>query len=94
MERKMIERALAGMVELEEEHALRKISRMRNVDEGRMGIEQPLLNISLVEVHRELATMQNGAKDMVRKNKMAKKVEKYAKEQLEEAQKTIAELEH
>ena len=59
-----------------------------------MGIELPPLNITLVKVHRELTTMRNGAKDMVHKNKMAKKAEKYANQQLEEAQKTIAELEH
>ena len=67
---------------------------MQNVDEGRMGIELSPLNIALVEVHMELTTVQNGAKDMVCKNKTTKKIERYAKEQLEEAQKTIAELEH
>ena len=71
-----------------------KVSQKRNIGVQRVGIELPPLNIALVEVHRELATMQNGAKDMVLKNKSAKKAEKYAKQQLEEAQKTIAELEH
>ena len=93
-ERQMIERALARMVEQEEERALSKIDRMRNADEGHMGIKLPPLNIALVEVHKELATVQNNVKDMICKNKMAKKAEKYAKQQLEEAQKTIAELEH
>ena len=78
-ERQMIERVLAGMVEREEERALSKIGRMRNVDEARMGIELPPLNIIFVEVHRELSTVWNGAKDMVRKNKTAKKAKKYAK---------------
>ena len=67
---------------------------MQNVDEGRMGIELPPLNIALVKVHREPTTVRNRAKDMVRKNNTTKKAEKYAKKQLEEAQKTIAELEH
>ena len=90
----MIEQALARMVEREEERALSKIDRMWNADEGRMGIELPPLNIALVEVHKELATVQNNVKDMICKNKMAKKAEKYANQQLEEAQKTIAKLEH
>ena len=71
-ERQMIERALVGMVEREEEHALSKIDRMRNKDEGRMGI-------ALVKVHKELVVARNRAKDMVRKNKTGKKAEKYAK---------------
>ena len=93
-ERKMIEWALAGIIKREEDHTWSKIGRMRYADQGRMGIELPPLNIALAEVHRELATMQNGAKDMVLKNKSAKKAEKYAKEQLEEGQKIVVELEH
>ena len=67
---------------------------MRNVDEDRVGIELTPLNIALVDVHRELATVWNGGKDMVYKNKTAKKAEKLAKQPLEEAQKKITELEH
>ena len=78
-ERQMIERVLTGMVEREEERALSKIGWMQNVDEGCMGIELPPLNIALVKVHRELATMQYDTKDMVRKNKTVKQAEKYAK---------------
>ena len=57
---------------------------MQNADEGRIDIELPPLNAALVEVHRELATVRNGAKDMVRKNKRLKKKEKYARGQLAE----------
>mgnify|MGYP000040536942 CR=1 FL=1 len=94
VERQMIKRALTGVVETEDERGLGKIGRMRNADEGYVRIELPPLNTTLVEVHRELATVWVGAKDMVCKNKTAKKAEKYANQQLEEAQKTIAELEH
>ena len=76
----MIEQALARMVEREEERALSKIDRMWNADEGRMGIELPPSNITLVEVQRELAMVRKDAKDMVRKNKTARKSEKLAKQ--------------
>ena len=66
---------------------------MRNADEGRIGIKLPPLNAALVEVHRELATVQNGAKDMVTKTKHLKKQEKDAQGQLDEAQRRILELE-
>ena len=78
----MIQRALAGPVERKEERALDKIGRLRNADEGRIGIELPPLNTALVEVHRELATIRHGAKDMVTTNKRLKKKEKYAQGQL------------
>ena len=69
-----------------------KIGRMRNADEGRIGIELPPLNAALVEVHWELATVRNGAKDMVMKNKRLKKGEKYAQGQFAEAQRQISRL--
>ena len=88
----MIQRALAGTAEREDERALDKIGRMRNADEGRIGIELPPLNAALVEVHLELATVRNGAKDMVMKNKRLKKGEKYAQGQFAEAQRQISRL--
>ena len=45
-----------------------------------MGIEFPPLNIALVKLQSELATVQNATKDMVRKNKTARKSEKLAKQ--------------
>ena len=74
----MIQRALAGTAERTEGRALDKNGRMQNGDEGRIGIELPPLNTTLVEVHRELATVRHGAKDMATKNKHLKKKEKYA----------------
>ena len=65
-------------MERKEERALDKIGRLRNADEGRISIELPPLNTTLVEVHRELATVRHGAKDMVTTNKRLKKKEKYA----------------
>ena len=49
--------------------------------------------MALVEVHRELATVRNGAKDMVRKFKRLEKKEKYTQGQLAEAQTRITDLE-
>ena len=93
LDMQMIQRALAGTAERTEGRALDKIGRIRNADEGRIGIELPPLNVALVKVHRELATVRHGAKDMVIKNKGLKKKEKYAKGQLAEAQRRISELE-
>ena len=84
---------MAGTAERKDERALDKIGRMRNADEGRIGIELPPLNAAMVQVHRELATVRNGAKDMVTKNKRLKKKEKYAQGQLAEGQRRISELE-
>ena len=85
--------ARASSRQRKEERALDKIGRLRNADEGRIGIELPPLNTALVEVHRELATVRHNAKDMVTKNKRLKKKEKYAQGQLAEAQSRISELE-
>ena len=63
------------------------------MDEGRIGIHLPPQNTSLVKVHRKLARVRNDAKDMVTKNKRLKKTEKYAQNQLAEAQKRIVDLE-
>ena len=89
----MIQRALAGTEECTEGRTLTKIGRMWNADGGRIGIKLPPLNTALVEVHRELATVRHGAKDMVTKNKRLKKKEKYAQGQLAEAKHRVAELE-
>ena len=66
---------------------------MQAADEDRIGIELPPLNTTLVEVHRELATVRNGSRDMVTKKKCLKKAEKYAEQQLADAQKQITDLE-
>ena len=47
----MIQRAIVGSVERTEELALDKIGRLRNADEGQIGIKLPPLNTALVEVH-------------------------------------------
>ena len=44
----MIQCALAGTAERKEERALDKIGRLRNADEGRIGIKLPPLNAALV----------------------------------------------
>ena len=65
----MIQCALASTAECQ---------RTTNANERRIDIELPLLNVALVEVHRELTRVRNGPKDMVTKNKCLKKQEKYA----------------
>ena len=88
-ERQMIERALPGTTESEDEQPLAKIGRMRNTTQCRMGIKLPPLNTALVEVHRELAMSCIGAKDMAYKNKAARKAEKLATQQLEAAKRRL-----
>mgnify|MGYP000503494635 FL=1 len=89
----MFQRDLASTARREDEHALGKIGCMRTANEGRIGIELPPLNTAMVEIHSELATVRNDAKDMVTKTKHLKKKEKYAQNQLAEAQKRIMDLE-
>ena len=89
VEMQMIQRALAGSAEREDERTLGKTGQMRIGDEDRIGIELPPLNTTLVEVHRELAMVRNGSRDMVTKKKCLKKAEKYAEQQLADAQKQI-----
>ena len=92
-EQQMIERALTRTVESEDEGPLTKIGMQQNTGIRRMGIELPPLNTALVEVHRELATVSMGAKDMAIKNKNVWKTVKLTQAQLQKAQERIAELE-
>ena len=59
-----------------------------------MGIELALLNTALVEVHRELAKVSIGAKDMAIKNKNVWKAVKQTQVEPQKANERIAELEH
>ena len=68
-EQQMIERALTRTSEREDEGPLAKVGRQRNAGVPRMGIKLPPLKAALVEVHRELAKVSMGAKDMAIKNK-------------------------
>ena len=58
-----------------------------------MGIKLPPLNAALVEVHRELAKVNMGTKDMAIKNKNVQKTIKWTQAQLQNAEEHIAELE-
>ena len=68
-ERQMIECALTQMAESGVEGPLAQVGRKRNAGVRRVGIELPPLNMALVEVHRELAKVTLGAKDMAIRNK-------------------------
>ena len=61
--RQMIEHALNQTTESDDEGPLARVGRKRNV-----GLATPT-KYALVKVHRELATITIGAKDMVAKNK-------------------------
>ena len=93
MEQQMIECALMRMEESEDEGSLTKVGRQQNAGICRMGIELPSLNTALVEVHRELAKVSMGMKDMAIKNKNVWKIVKLTQAQLQKAQERIAELE-
>ena len=68
-ERQMIECALTQMAESEDEEPLARVGRKRKAGVRRIGIKLPLLNMALVEVHRELTKVTLDVKDMVIKNK-------------------------
>ena len=57
-----------------------------------MRIELPPLNTAIIEVHRELAKVSMGAKDMSMKNKKDWKTVRLTQAQLKNAQERIAEL--
>ena len=65
----MIERALKQTAESEDEGPLALVGRKRKAGVHGLGIKLPPLNMALVKVHRELAKVTLGAKDMAIKNK-------------------------
>ena len=79
------EHVLTRTTKSEEEGPLARVGRKRNVGVRRIGIELPPLNTALVEVHRELAKVTLGAKDMAIKNKNVWKIVKVNQEQLNKA---------
>ena len=65
----MIKHTLNQTTESEDEGPLARVGRKTNAGIHRIGIELPSLNRTLVGVHRELATVTIGTKNMVAKNK-------------------------
>ena len=72
----MIQRALAGELEVEEDRALQKIERKKHHKSNNLLIHLPILNTTLVEAFRELDHTTCTAKKMTRCSKMARKQEK------------------
>ena len=70
------------------------MGRKRNAGVPRVGIELPPLNVALVEIHRELARVSLGAKDMAVKNKNVWKTVKITQDQLNKPQERITKLEN
>ena len=64
-DQEMIQKAMLGDLELEEERELQRIGWQRDVKNRGTTIQIPPLNTSLVEVHQELARTTRAAKDMV-----------------------------
>ena len=89
----MIERALTRTTESEDEGPLAKVGKQRNAGIRCMVIEVPPLNTTFVEMHRELAKVSMGAKDMVIKNKNLWKIVKRTQAQLKKVEERIVELE-
>ena len=88
----IIQRALTGDIEAEEV-ALNKIGRKRKGKTSHLAIELSVLNMALVEVHQELASVHIGPKDMAYKCKRARKGAKEVVKQLLENTTTIQNLE-
>ena len=89
----MIEHALTHTTESEDDRPLAKVGRKRNARVCRVGIELPPLNVALVEVHRELAKVSIGTKDMATKNKNICKAVKQTQVEPQKANERIVELE-
>ena len=62
-----------------------EVKRECAMSKRRVAIELPPFNPTLVKVHSQMATIWNGAKDMVSKNNIARKAKKLAKQLLQEA---------
>ena len=82
-EQQMIERALTRTTENDDEGPLANIGRRRNAGICYVGIELPPLNTTLVKVHRELAKVSMGTKDMAIKNKNVWKTFKQTQAELQ-----------
>ena len=89
----MIERSLTSTTKSEDEGPLARVGRKRNAGVRWVGIELPPLNTALVEVHRELAKVSIGAKDMAIENKNVWKTVKQTQAELHKANERITELE-
>ena len=87
----MIERALTHTADSEDEGLLTKVGRKRNAGVRRVGIDLPPLNAALVEVHRELAKVGMGAKDMAIKKENVWKTVKQTQPELQKVNERIAE---
>ena len=73
VECKMIQRALAGELEPQEDRALQKIGRKKQPKSTQLLIELPNLNTALVEAYRDLDRTTHAAKQMARCSKTARK---------------------
>ena len=81
----MIQRALTQIAESKDEGPLPKVGRKQNTGICRVAIELPPLNMALTKVHKELAKVSMGAKDMAIKNKNVWKTVKQTQAQLQKA---------
>ena len=80
VECKMIQRALAGELEPQEDRALQKIGRKKQPKSTQLLIELPDLNAALVEAYRALERTTRAAKQITRCSKTARKHAQWATE--------------
>ena len=73
VETKMIQRALTGESEPEEDRALQKIGRKKQAKSRQLLMELPELNTALVEAYKDLNRTTRTAKQMPRCSKTARK---------------------
>ena len=75
---KMVQRALAGKLEPEENQALQKIGRKKQPKSNQLLIELPYLNSALIEAYRDLNHTTRANKKMAKCSKTARKQAKRA----------------
>ena len=79
-ESKMIQRALMGELEPQEDRALQKIGRKKQAKNVALLMELPNLNAALIEAYHNLDHTTRAAKEMVRRIKTTQQQAKWATE--------------
>ena len=92
-ESKMIQRALMGELEPQEDCTLPKIGRKKQAKNVALLMEVPELNTALIDAYRDLDHTTRAAKDLARRIKMTQQHAKRATELWQAAELKLASLE-
>ena len=92
-ESKMIQRALMGELEPEEDRPLQKIGRKKQAKNASLLMELPGLNAALIEAYRNLDRTTRAAKEMARSSKTAQKQAERATKLWQPSEQKLAVLE-